>query len=246
MVYDVTMETTMRYVMFAILLLIVTTTPAVAVTTPERLTFTIYYAGIYAGTAVQELRQSGELLHATSTAWSADWLTWLFKVEDRVESVSKVVDNRWSPVSYREKIHEGRTRRDKKITFNGDHSALVEDFRAKKVTTVPVTATTFDSLSCFVYTRTKPLDPGMKFSIDIYDGKTLHPAVVSVLRRETVTTKAGEFRAVVVRPELKTGGIFDKTGDLTIWMTDDERHIPVKMVSKVRIGSVTAELAKVE
>lgn len=236
----------MRNILCAVFLLIATTTAAGAFTMPERLTFNIYYTGIYAGTAVQELRQSGDLLHATSTARSADWLTWLFKVEDLVESVSKVADDRWSPVSYREKIHEGRTRRDKKITFNSDQTATVEDFRAKKVASVPVTAATFDSLSCFVYTRTKPLEPGMTFSIDIYDGKTLHPAVVAVLRRETVRTKAGEFRTVVVHPQLKTGGIFDKTGELMIWMTDDARHMPVKMVSKVRIGSVTAELAKVE
>jgi hypothetical protein len=109
-----------------------------------------------------------------------------------------------------------------------------------------VTEATFDSLSCFAYARTKQLEPGVKFSIDIYDGKELHPAVVTVLRRETVKTAAGEFKTVVVHPKLKTGGIFDKTGDLLIWMTDDARHLPVKMVSKVRIGSVTAELAKID
>ena len=236
----------MRNTIFAVLLLIATTTAAAALTMPERLTFNIYYTGIYAGTAVQEIRQAGDLLHASSTARSADWLTWLFKVEDRIESVSKITNDRWSPVSYSEKIHEGPTRRHKKILFNGDLTATVEDFRAKKTASVQVTAATFDSLSCFVYTRTKLLEPGMTFSIDIYDGKKLHPAVVSVLRREMVKTAAGEFRTVVVHSQLKTGGIFDKTGDLMIWMTDDARHIPVKMVSKVRIGSITAELVKVE
>ncbi len=236
----------MRNTILAVLLLIASATAAVAFPTPERLTFNIYYTGVYAGTAVQEVRRSGDLLHATSTARSADWLTWLFKVEDRIESVSKIVDNRWSPVSYSEKIHEGPTRRDKKITFNDDLTATVEDFRAKKTVSVPVTAATFDSLSCFFYTRTKSLEPGMTFSIDIYDGKTLHPAVVVVLRRETVKTAAGEYKTVVVHPQLKTGGIFDKKGELMIWMTDDARHMPVKMVSKVRIGKVTAELAQVE
>ncbi len=236
----------MRTTIFAVLLLIVTTTASAAFNIPERLTFNIYYTGIYAGTAIQELRRSGGFLHATSTARSADWLTWLFKVEDRIESVSQITDNRWNPVSYSEKIHEGRTRRNKKITFNGDLTATVEDFRAKKTTSVQVTEATFDSLSCFIYTRTKTLEPGMTFSIDIYDGKKLHPAVVAVLRREIVKTAAGEFKTVVVHPQLKTGGIFDKTGQLLIWMTDDARHMPVKMVSKVRIGSVTAELVKAE
>lgn len=236
----------MRITIPAILLLLAIAAPSAALHLPERLTFKIYYTGILAGTAVQELRRSGDLLHATSTTRSADWLTWIFKVDDRVESVSRIVDDRWSPVSYREKIHEGRTRRDKKITFNSNQTATVEDFRAGTSSSVQVTEATFDSLSCFVYTRTRPLEPGMKFSIDIYDGKRLLPAVVTVLRRETVRTAAGEFRTVVVNPLLKTGGIFEKTGDMLIWMSDDDRHMPVKMVSKVRIGSITVELVKIE
>ena len=43
-------------------------------------------------------------------------------------------------------------------------------------------------------------------------------------------------------PVLQTEGIFSKTGDLTIWLTDDERRIPLKMQSKISIGSITAAL----
>lgn len=236
----------MRTMILSLILLIAQAATAAPPPAQERLTFNIYYTGIYAGTAVQELHRDGDVLRATSTAHSADWLTWLFKVDDRIESISRIEHDRWCPVTYREQIHEGPTRRDKKITFHSNLTATVEDFRGRWSKTVSVTDATFDSLSCFAYTRTRQLEPGMQFAIDIYDGKELHPAVVTVLRRETIRTKAGEFRTVVVRPQLKTGGIFDKKGELHIWMTDDDRHLPVKMVSKVRIGSVTAELARIE
>jgi hypothetical protein len=47
---------------------------------------------------------------------------------------------------------------------------------------------------------------------------------------------------VVIRPILQSEGIFARTGDLHIWLTDDERRIPVMMKSKVKIGSITATL----
>ncbi len=41
---------------------------------------------------------------------------------------------------------------------------------------------------------------------------------------------------------LKSEGVFDRTGDMLIWLTDDERRIPILMKSKVKIGSITATL----
>jgi hypothetical protein len=46
-----------------------------------------------------------------------------------------------------------------------------------------------------------------------------------------------------VEPQLVEGtGLFVKEGRLRIWLTDDDRRIPVRMRSKVAIGSVSADL----
>lgn len=47
---------------------------------------------------------------------------------------------------------------------------------------------------------------------------------------------------MVITPLLKPEGIFARTGDMHIWLTDDERRIPVLMKSKVRTGGITATL----
>ena len=67
---------------------------------------------------------------------------------------------------------------------------------------------------------------------------------VRVLGRETVKTPAGRFKCVVLEPLLKAGGIFKNKGRLVIWLTDDERRMPVMMKSKVAIGSISVVLTE--
>ncbi|HAP36800.1 MAG TPA: hypothetical protein DCQ28_13015 [Bacteroidetes bacterium] len=41
---------------------------------------------------------------------------------------------------------------------------------------------------------------------------------------------------------VKEGGLFKSEGRILIWLSDDERKIPVKVNTKVIIGSIDAEL----
>ena len=63
-----------------------------------------------------------------------------------------------------------------------------------------------------------------------------------MLGREQVETPAGTFKCVAIEPILKAGGIFKNKGRLVIWLTDDERRMPVLMKSKVAIGSISVVL----
>ena len=233
--------------LFASLFLLCAAVPGwAAFSVPEHLVFEISWGGIIAGTAVQEVTRSADGIIITSTAHSADWLSLLYKVDDRIEAVmGKGEEGRLfgAPRIYRENIKEGRSRFHKEVTF--DHvgrSAQIVNFLDKSTKSLEITPITFDSLSCFYFVRMQPLEPGTSFYIDIFDGKKLHKTEVKVLRREELETVVGTFKSIVIMPVLQTGGIFSKTGDLYIWLTDDERRIPLKMQSKIRIGSITAAL----
>lgn len=235
----------MRIFCAATALFLALATPALAVfSVPERLVFDISWSGISAGTAVQEVTRTPAGITITSTARSADWLSLFYRVNDRIEAVMGEGKDGLlfgPPRTYRENIHEGHTRFRKDVTF--DHAgrvATIVDLLAGRTTTLPITPITFDSLSCFYYARLHRLEPGTTFYIDIFDGKKLHNTEVRVLRRETLTTDLGTFRTIVIMPVLKTKGIFSKEGDVYIWLTDDDRRIPLKMRSKVKIGSITA------
>ncbi len=63
-----------------------------------------------------------------------------------------------------------------------------------------------------------------------------------MLRRERVKVPAGEFSTIVVRPIIKTRGIFSKGGEAEVYLTDDDRRLLVLLRSKLKVGSVILEL----
>ncbi len=78
--------------------------------------------------------------------------------------------------------------------------------------------------------------------MDVFDSRKLWNVEVQVLRREKIKTKLGEFDTIVIKPLMKSEGIFNRKGDVYIWLTDDKKRVPVKLESKVAIGSITATL----
>ncbi|MBL0060467.1 MAG: DUF3108 domain-containing protein [bacterium] len=99
-------------------------------------------------------------------------------------------------------------------------------------------------LSAGYRTRTVPLEVGDTIAIRTHDVKVTYDLLVFVLARDTVQTLAGEFDCFVCEPVLKSGGLFQKErkAHVYVWVTADERRIPVVMSSKVSFGSFTVEL----
>jgi hypothetical protein len=59
----------------------------------------------------------------------------------------------------------------------------------------------------------------------------------------------GSFDTWLIEPDIKdVGGVFEKSKNakIQIWITNDERRIPVLLRSKVIVGSFYAELIKIE
>lgn len=219
---------------------------AVAFPIPERLEFELSYIGIKAGYAVQEVSQDGTDIHIVSTARSADWLRFFFPVDDRIEAFLTSGSPPLSigtPRLYKERKHEGKTRTNREAHFDRQKlEATSIDHRNKTKQRHAITKRTYDTLSSFFYFRTIPLQVGTSYFIDIYDGKRLWNTEVKVLRREELVTPLGRFKTIVIHPLLKSEGIFARTGDMFIWLTDDDRRIPVQMKSEVVVGNITAIL----
>jgi hypothetical protein len=213
---------------------------------PERLDFELTYSGITAGHAVQEVKQEGSDIHIISTAKSADWLRFFFPVDDRIESF--LVSGTppmfiGSPRLYQERKHEGKTITNREARFDRQKLEVTTiNHRNKEEKKHAITKRTYDTLSSFFYFRTIPLQVGTSYFIDVYDCNRLWNTEVKVLRREELVTPLGRFKTIVIQPLLKSEGIFAQSGDIFIWLTDDDRRIPVQMKSKVVVGSITATL----
>jgi hypothetical protein len=139
---------------------------------------------------------------------------------------------------YLEDRHEGRYAANDTIVFDPE----MGEARYKDGRTYPIPGNAQDALSAFYYTRFQELPIGGSIRFDYHASRKSAPMEVKVIGRQRVKTPAGRFNCVVVEPVLKAGGIFKNKGRLVIWLTDDERRMPVLMRSKVLIGSISVVL----
>ena len=222
--------------------------PASGLSIPEKLTYDLSWTGITAGSATQEVVDDGNTIRVISTARSASWISVFFPVEDRIESVlAKVAPPQLGlPHHYRMKIREGSHRRDKEIIFDQKTmKAQYIDHLGNEKLSLDILPNTYDFYSGFYYLRTLKLEVGKPVYVNILDSKKMWNVEVQVVKREKLKTILGEVETIQVRPLVKSEGIFERKGVIDIWLTDDERRIPVKMKTKVKIGSITATLVKV-
>lgn len=235
-----------RSLFLSIVFLLVFSRSGSALTVPEKLVFELTWTGVKAGTSTLETVNDKGRTKIISTARSVDWVSLFYTVDDRVESLlrnEQTVSLICLPENYRIKIREGRHRRDKELLFDHANAQVTFiDHLGDEKKTYKIDGKTFDPLTSFYYVRTLKLEVGESVYVDVFDSKKLWNVEVQVLRREKIKTKMGEFETVVIKPLMKSEGIFNKKGDVYIWLTDDKKRVPVKLESKVAIGSITATL----
>lgn len=105
----------------------------------------------------------------------------------------------------------------------------------------------WDVISAFYYMRTQPLIPGQTVYLNVFDSNKFLTVEVNVLAKEKVRLSEGrEVDTVKIRPVLKSDGIFQKKGDILIWLTDDSKRTPVRVETDVPVGKVVAKLKDFE
>ena len=206
----------------------------------ERLVFSVEYGPVKAGQAIMEVPEIVEVngrrcYHVIFEAKSSELFSNFFEVKDRVESFMDV--DGLFPWRFEKHLREGNFRSDMRIEYDQiNHIAITNK------DTMDVPPFVQDILSGFYYGRIQELQIGKTIYIDHHSGRKIYPLKVKVLKKDRVKVPAGVFTCVVIEPVLKAVGIFKHTGRLRVWLTDDERKIPVLMKSKMIIGSVAAKL----
>ena len=160
----------------------------------------------------------------------------IYPVNDIVESFMDV--DSFFTRQFRKDVSEGNFR--DKYTIDFDQKT----HRAKRKDSFEVE--TFkrvqDIISAFYYVRTLNFEPGDTIPLPYHDNGGSYPIFVVVLRREEIEVPAGKFKCLVIEPIIKTEGLFKKEGQMWVWLTDDGKKMPVKMVSKIPVGSMEAVL----
>ena len=215
----------------------------------EQLKFGLYYSGIKVGTAYIKNRGlvevNGQQAYVIQTsAFSAAVIDKVFKVRDI--NLSWLDAQNFYSLGYSQSLREGNYRRDEWIIFDYPTNTYRGELTKKSGTRAlsgPLTAPVLDVLTALYFVRGQNLEDGKDVVFDIINREEQYPLVVKVIKRETVKTPAGKFKCIVVEPQFRGEGIFVSKGkSLQVWLTDDERKLPVKMKAEVFIGSVNAQL----
>ncbi|HEY3294220.1 MAG TPA: DUF3108 domain-containing protein [bacterium] len=181
-------------------------------------------------------------VHAISTARSAKAFDVVYRVRDSIETWFDA-DSVYS-LRFHKRLSEGRFHDDQKVVYDHANGLAQLWSRGKEKPVQNVDPHVVDVLAAGYKARTVPLSVGDTILFKTHDVDKVYDLLVFVRGRETVETPAGRFDCFKVEPVLKSGGLFqkEKSARVFIWVTADQRRIPVQMQSKVSFGSVTATM----
>jgi Protein of unknown function (DUF3108) len=206
----------------------------------EELVFDINYGFINAGEAHMRVLDIVEwagrpCYYVQTQAHSNSFFDSIFPVNDTVETIIDVVG--LASWRFDKRLREGTYKSDLLYTFD-----LINNLAIYEGDTTEAPPFIQDVLSSFYYVRTLDLKVGSSVIMQNFTRGKVAPFEVKVLRKETIEVPAGEFDCIVVEPLLKAAGVFKHEGRMTVWLTDDRLKMPVRMKSKVIVGSIDVTL----
>jgi hypothetical protein len=84
--------------------------------------------------------------------------------------------------------------------------------------------------------------PGDLFPMNFFLDNKMYEFRFKFLGREEVETDAGRFRALKFKPQVIQGRVFKDTEAITLWVSDDENKVPLRVESEIWVGSLKADL----
>jgi hypothetical protein len=98
----------------------------------------------------------------------------------------------------------------------------------------------------FVYfIRTTHVPVGQTREFHQYFKPDRNPVIIRALRRDTVEVPSGRYPTVVVRPSIRSRGLFAEDGQAELWFSDDARRILVQMNTKLAGVSLSLVLREI-
>ncbi|MBL0940103.1 MAG: DUF3108 domain-containing protein [Gemmatimonadaceae bacterium] len=207
----------------------------------EVLTYKASFGGISAGSARMEVSRIDTLRGrpAYHVVFSIDGGIPFFRVHDRYESWIDV--ETLSSLKHVQRISEGRYKRETTYEMFPESS----QYRRNTDPLEPSVPNPLDDGSFIYAVRAAAVKPGETRREDRYFRPDRNPVILTGVKYDTIKVAAGTFPSVVVRPTIRTKGIFSEGGDAQVWFSDDAHRIPVQVKTKFAKFSLTLSLTSV-
>jgi hypothetical protein len=220
-----------------------------AFTVGEWFKFRIHYGVLNAGYATVEVKEAAlnnkKVFHVVGKGYTTGMSRFFFKVDDLYESYFDKETG--IPYQYVRKINEGGYTKNQEGFFSHtENKILVKDYKNKTQKTLEITKNAQDILSTFYYLRNYPtidkLIPGQSVIIDMFFDDETTKFKLKFLGREDITTKFGVISSMIFRPLVQSGRVFKEEESLTVWVSDDNNKLPLRIKASLAVGSIKADL----
>ena len=211
--------------------------------------------GLLRGVDVGELRFSAKLAPDKNVSMVGDAVSKGFLIRltgshfhMHVESVADAQP--FSVLRTKSSYKDKRTTINSEATFDNAAGKAIwtesEQNQKPNATTLAINGPVHDVLTLIYFVRTQNLKPGQTFEVMMVDAGRSYRCVVNVVAGKQMSTAVGRVNTIRVEPAIFDGNREVRPrGTLTIWMTDDARHIPVKAQVKAPIGNVDINLKRI-
>lgn len=220
----------------------------------ERLAYDIDVMGAHAGKlalhAFPPLGSGNSLEHPLQAlAASNSFFSKIRHVRGRSSSYVRGRD--MHPRRYSEETSEGGVQRSAEVVFQrrdqGGGTVTVDWVRneRKGKERFSFGANAFDSLSAAYYLRSMPLEAGQSLCFDVYAIRKLWRVTGTVKGIETVRVPAGVFQAYHLEGKAVRMDKPSAERELHIWISADEKRLPLAALGVMDLGPVRAQLARI-
>lgn len=210
----------------------------------EKLTFRAHYGLINAATITMSVdAATTKIGNRTAYAIKVDGETlksfdWAYKVRDKFQSW--VDDQSMAPLRYAKTVRENKY-------FNEDLAIYMHDQKKLRNTKgeLPIPVYTQDIASALYYARTLDLKNAkinQAFPVNIYLDNEVHNLNFTYLGKETIKTDLGKVKCYKLRPKLVVDRVFKDDDAMTIWISEDENKIPIRVQAAIYVGSVKVDI----
>jgi hypothetical protein len=212
----------------------------------EEITLKVFYTvvGAYFGageanfTTTLEKIAGKPVYHIVGDGKTYSFYDKFFKVRDKYETFIDTAT--LQPYRFIRNVYEGGYKKYENVTFNKTTNSAITN---KGVYKVPECVQ--DVLSAVYYSRNIDFNKykvGDRINFSMFLDNEVYEMYIRYLGKETIKTKYGKFKAVKFKPLLIKGTIFEGGEKMTVWVSDDRNHVPVRIESPISVGSVKIDM----
>jgi hypothetical protein len=210
----------------------------------QTLIYSVDWRVFPAGTAVLHFEAAGDRERITANADTLGAVNLLFHVGDRFQSTFD--REKGCTYEFDKQTVEGRRQINSTLKLDYEQGKSILDEKnlvtgQPKHLEQPISGCLTDLLTGIFYASSQPMTLGQNFVLPVVDALHTVPVTMKVEGREEIKTTLGTFKTLRVQPTADAGVVKNR-GNIWIWYTDDERHLPVQMRARLFWGTITFRL----